>query len=1064
MTRSLQPQAVRAALQASLGATRRRASITAALLGSLAFALGGCSGGGGAPAPDAIPTGSIALHPDSNPQAPTYFIGEDPSDGAASSLQLLDTYWGRLVEVYDLNGTTPVFSNFVVDDQITGDGLNYQLERDPLTDVERLRILFPQDTPQFYNAVLGLEANLQVLLKKSDAPTELPPFTAVARNAALVFKFNDLLDPATITPETLRILTGYAPSVPYEARIFADPSHGNLSGGSFYSTRVIVDLTVSELEASGTSLTLNALGLPNALSVTQPNVLVRIPTQESAPNQQFRVLRALGGRAVAFTNNGPSDPLSPTLDILRAFRSGGSADITGDANNGFLVDNAPPVVIGQQSIFLLNTVNFTTGLNQPASIRFQTVSCAYIPQIGDVIDVNGVRMRVVQPAAGSPNNGIVGPMTVRPLCDTCDPPVVIVNTTNPPAGTIRAPYRPQPGPTPDPLYPTCFLKFLPAPAVPPATGIATNATVSISFSEPIDPNTMRPFDTMVIEYGNNAITNNPMYKSVVGNVVPSPDRRTYTFQPSLPLRKVQPGGSPDRYDLKLAATNAPIRDLAGNALVSLLPTAPFTVATGGPNVDSAGVSLKFSSLDEDSSGAPEIRGQFLYDIQRESIRPRAVQRFSAVVDRTVPSVGAMVDLPQFNLQTPLSNNGSRLMRVWRYHDVAGFGLLDEATHNLDLEGLWWQPFGGTLQVDNFPEFSIGVSHSKYLPDENLDTGLLPQFINSGLERTFDNNLLDKASDPMTIIAPRALGYQVNPTDVSTSTSGNAIAPFPVNRGIPQSQFTYWTWRDTSKLNVAGPAGAGADTARLAGIIGPAANKGFYPVNKVPTIGLPLLTEFRTYPDALSTGQNGFRIAIAINSSARPYFRVFSTGGVNPTTGKVTTVQPDSSASAAGGINPNTGAPTFWGDNTFYYGQADFVVRISRVQTIWFDTQAPATIFSDPVVEPGLDSTPTGTQVIVAFRGATGFNPAPPLGQFPFASANNMDAYGNLYTSAQLTSLGITGVTAVAPIFSPVGSEAWRSAATGINGARYFQARITFLCNPLTGLAPELSSIGFAFRR
>ncbi len=1040
-------------------------SLAIALLGTLALVSSGCSGGGGAPAPDAIPVGSIAQHPGSNPQAPTYFIGEDPTVGAASNLQLLETYWGRLVEVYDLDGTTPIFSNFVVADQITGDGLNYRLERDPLTDVERMRILFPQDTPQFYSAVIGLEASLQVMLKKSNSPSELPPFTAVARNGALVLKFNDLLEPATITPETIRILTGYPSSAPFEARVFPDPSHGNLSGGVFYSTRVIVDFTVSELEATGTSLSLNALGLPTALSVTQPNVLLRIPTQESASNQQFRVLRALGGRALSFTNNGPSDPFAPTLDILRAFRSGGSADLTGDASNGFLADNTPPVVIGQQSIFLLNTVNFTTGLNQPASIRFQTVSCAYIPQLGDVIDVNSVKMRVVQPATGSPNGGVVGPMVVRPLCDTCDPPVVIVNTTNPPAGTIRAPYRPQPGSTPDPLYPTCFLKILPAPAVPPASGIASNATISISFSEPIDPETMRPFDTLVLEHVNNAITNNPMYKRVVGNVAPSPDRRTYTFQPSLPLRKVQPGGSADRYDLKLGATSAPIRDLAGNALVELLPTAPLTLAVTGPNFDSGSVSLNFSSLDEDADGAPEVRGQFLYDIQREAIRPRAVQRFTAVADRTVPSIGQMVDLPNFNIQTPLSNNGSRLMRVWRYHDVAGFGLLDETTHNLDIEGLWWQPFGGTLQVDNFPEFSLAVSHSRYLPDENLNTGLLPDWINSGLERTFDSNLLDKATDPMTIMAPRTAGYRLNPSDVSTSTSGDAVAPFPVNRGIPQNQFTYWTWRDTSKLAVAGPAGVGADTARIAGILGAVAtNKGFYPAAKVPTIGLPLLTDIRTYPDALSTGQNGFRIAIAINSSARPYFRVFSTGGVHPTTGKVTTVQPDSAASAAGGINPNNGSPTFWGDNVFYYGQADFVVRISRVQTIWFDTQAPATIFSDPVVEPGLDSLPTGTQVVVAFRGATSFNPAPPAGQFPWANANNMDAYGNLYTAAQIQALAINGVTAVTPIFNPIGSDAWRSSASAINGSRYFQARITFLCNPLSGLSPVLSSIGFAFRR
>jgi hypothetical protein len=1044
-----------------LGSTAR-AGVLGLLLALGGGAMSGCSGGGGAPAPDAIPQGSIAQHPDSNPQAPTYFFAEDPTSGPASSLQILETYWGRLVQVFDLNGTTPVFTNFVIDDQIIGDGLNYVLERDPLTDVERLRILYDQDTTQFYTAVLGLESNLQVVLKKSIAPTELPPFTAVARNAALMVKFNDLLDPSTISPDTLRILTGYAPSQPFEARIFPDTSHGNLSNGSFYSTRVIIDFTVSELEATGTSLPLNALGLPTALSSTQPNVLVSIPTQESPANQQFTVLRALGGRAVSFTNNGPSDPFSPTLDVLRAFRSGGAAELTGDPNNGFLVDNADPVVIGQQSMDLLNTVNFTLGLDQPASIRFHTPSCAYAPQVGDVLDVNSVRMRVVQAPAGSPFNGVVGPFLVRPLCDTCDPPVIIVNTTNPPAGTIRSPYRPQAGGNPDPNYPACFFKFLPNATTAPATGVPIDATISVTFSEPIDPATMRPFDTMVISYGNNAPSANPIYSSVVGNVVPSADRRTFTFQPSLPLRRVLPGGAPDSYSLQLGGGTEPIRDLAGNTLDVTLPPAPFTISTLGPVFDSGGLRLRFDSTDEDLDGRPEVRGQFLYDIQREAIRPRAVQRFSAVVDRTVPSVGAMVDLPQFNLQTPLSNNGSRLMRVWRYHDVAGFGLRDDATHNLDVEGMWWQPFGGTLQVDNFTEFSIGVTHSKYLPDENLDTGLLPQFTASGLVQIFDNNMVDKVGDPMTILAPRARGYQVNPTDLATSTSGDVIAPFPINRGIPQNEFIYWTWRDTGKLQVGAPGGAGADTARIAGIILAAANKGFYPVNKVPTIGLPLLTEFRTYPDALSTGQNGFRVAIAINSSARPYFRVFSTGGVHPVTGKVTTVQPDSAASAAGGINPNNGQATWWGDNTFYYGQADFLVRVSRMHTAWFDSLGTATIFAEPVLEPGPEAWPTGTQLIVGVRGATAFVPGTNE-PHPYTSAANIDSYGNLYTNAQLTALGITGVTPVTPTF--IGStDVWRNTMSAINGARYFQARVTFLCNPLSGLSPDLTTLAFAYRR
>ena len=59
---------------------------------------------------------------------------------------------------------------------------------------------------------------------------------------------------------------------------------------------------------------------------------------------------------------------------------------------------------------------------------------------------------------------------------------------------------------------------------------------------------------------------------------------------------------------------------------------------------------------------------------------------------------------------------------------------------------------------------------------------------------------------------------------------------------------------------------------------------------MPTIGLPMLMEFRTYPSTQANGQNGFRIAIAINSSANPFFRNFSTGGV--LNGQTLIVDPD----------------------------------------------------------------------------------------------------------------------------------------------------------------------------
>jgi hypothetical protein len=275
------------------------------------------------------------------------------------------------------------------------------------------------------------------------------------------------------------------------------------------------------------------------------------------------------------------------------------------------------------------------------------------------------------------------------------------------------------------------------------------------------------------------------------------------------------------------------------------------------------------------------------------IRARNVSRFSQVADTSVPIVGAMVPFTG-PIQTPLSNWGSKMMNVWRYCDL-GMGLRDDATHNLEVEGLWWESFSGFVQTDAFSNFQMSLAHSKYLPDEALNTGLLPNWPASGLQKAFDSNLLDKATDPLTIVHPKAKGYTLSPQDSAVSISGNVIVPWPMNRNVTPQEFVYWTWRDTAKIAVGAPDGTGADPQRLASIVG---NKnalvGFYTKDKVPTIGLPLLMEFRTYVDSKAIGQNGFKVAIAINSSANPYFRAFSTGGVNPNNPQqITIINPDS---------------------------------------------------------------------------------------------------------------------------------------------------------------------------
>jgi hypothetical protein len=413
-------------------------------------------------------------------------------------------------------------------------------------------------------------------------------------------------------------------------------------------------------------------------------------------------------------------------------------------------------------------------------------------------------------------------------------------------------------------------------------------------------------------------------------------------------------------------------------------------------------------------------------------------------------VGAMASpAPPRPIQTPLSNHGSRAMLLWRYCDF-GFGLLEDATHNLDLEGLNWTPFSGHLSVDHFSGFQMATAHSVRLPDEAIAAGL-PIFPLSGLLPTFDDNLLE----PLTVVHPMARGYSIQPSDAFVTATGTTMAPWPLNRDIDPSSFSYWTWRDTAKLGVGAPDGTGADPLRLQQVT-KVADVGFYPVDAVPTIGLPLLLDFRTKPDVAATGQNGFRIAIALGSSANPFFRSFSTGFAT-CSGHVTDIDPDTEITAKGGYDPVACGTTQGQDDAFYFAQADFVVRVSRAHTIWFDTLG-ASAFAEPVVEPGLDDGPSGTQVVLAFRGATAISGS----ATGWHDATNYDAYGDSFTAAQLPSFGKPATLAFVPAF--LGDKTWKSSPAALQGARYVQLRVSFLSNPVTGLSPVLSAVGLGYKR
>jgi hypothetical protein len=271
-----------------------------------------------------------------------------------------------------------------------------------------------------------------------------------------------------------------------------------------------------------------------------------------------------------------------------------------------------------------------------------------------------------------------------------------------------------------------------------------------------------------------------------------------------------------------------------------------------------------------------------------------------------------------------------------------------------------------------------------------------------------------------------------------------MMPWPLNRGLPPDQHIFYTWRDTALQALGGLGGAGAELAIVVQTTGQGTPGVPYLTDQVPTIGMPLLMEFKCFPDGAATGMNALDISLAINSSSLPNFRAFSAGGVNQS-GQTVVVDPDLAAVATGGFNPNSippGAATMPVDNVFFIGQMDLVVRVSRVHSVWIDTQSANTTFAPPVVEPAAANLPAGTQVVLAFRGAASASPA------LLADADQLDAYGEPFPPNVVTYFH--------------NDASWKSSIAALNGARLVQVRASFVSNAATNRAPRLSGLGLAF--
>ncbi|MGH7151298.1 MAG: hypothetical protein ACREIU_11405, partial [Planctomycetota bacterium] len=285
---------------------------------------------------------------------------------SAGGLALLEIRWGRIAAVRDVSQAL-VAREKVVEEGIQSDLLSYEVTTNSITGTTSVRILFPQGTPQFDAAFAALDDQLGFVVPKSvNSP---PPFSMIPRNAVALLRFNQPVKASSLTPQTIRVFEGVPAQEQLEVLTRLDPSDPR---------NVIVEPTVSALQSELTGLAVNAFGFPGASTTVTPNLQVRIPTVKDPPNGQTTLLRGASGSSPE--DDDPAD--GP--DLVRTFRSGGATAATGDPNNGFVLDLVPPTLVGVQGISICE-VSPVSDLRRQVSLGFSNASCAFTPEIGDVL-------------------------------------------------------------------------------------------------------------------------------------------------------------------------------------------------------------------------------------------------------------------------------------------------------------------------------------------------------------------------------------------------------------------------------------------------------------------------------------------------------------------------------------------------------------------------------------------------------------------------------------------------------------------------------------------------------
>ena len=1024
------------------------------------------------------------------------FEDDSPSNSAGSGQStffLEQVNWGRLVDVFDESGVL-VYSDTLIKESLQNIPGNYTLGLNTLTGSETLTIGAPSGSTHFEDLLESATAGLSGIITRGIGdPT---PFSTVARNGSIRLQFSELIDPNSVTRQTLQVAVGDPPIVRQDVRYIV--KNDVVGGDGSPKGVIIIDPTISRIEEATLGIPQNGTGFPESFDTISPNILIRIPTVLDPDFGQLTILRNLGGNhgLTATSSDALEDSFPPYhFDpvVVRAIRSGNSDD----PFNGFMKDLRKPELVAE---FLASIASVSSSTADP---NLRTIQYS----------IDSVNCRAIQPKSGDVFEIGQAIFLVSGVVDSSDPNAYLVRGTvltglaslptgdyssSPLGSRITATYD-----SSQSQLQLCWVRFDPEPENGlPARGIDPMATVTLNFSEPMDPGTVKSLETMVlVSYledppvpGSNPTPEeldayaarqfDPNVENVgdyidrqlgyqasgsgsgrvkFGPISFTPDSQSFTLAPSVGFADSHDDENDLRFALAIRDGIDGLKDLAGNGMSlggfvagNVGQSEMITPGSYRPWPTDRYFSLKFNGTDENGDGLAEYVGQFRPSSGK--MYGRSLTRFSRLADNSNVYVAQRIQFGQ-GIMTPLTPAGAVLQTCWPYH-LLGFGLQVVSELNIDIEGMAWTPFGGNVFDDTFNLYSLALAHSERTPDDFIDPmSGYPKYNNSGLQRNgklFDDNVMGwtagTAPEFDEVIVTEGF-YSISASNLFTSQSGNKMYPW--------GDFsTTYTWRDNNIPQYASLDGAGFLGGKAGGSLPPEATGGLsvWGPDQHRSIGVPLLCRFRSYPKGKQYGTNGFQIQIMVGSSSQPAYRVYSAGGMDSGGSWHLVVPDDPSADGTipnGGYNTATGFKTKNHGPELYWQQVDFVVRISRVFTHWFPFGGIPDFISSVTMDPAPEFQLPGTSVLVEFRGSADVSENNCAEPSILLDANVLDLYGDKLDIAQ----GGCGSIAT--------PTSWKSDISSLltysgQNFQFFQIRLTFVSNIEMNLEPELDAMGFAW--